>query len=475
MMYLGDFPVGGKVEFDWNTNAVAGESITRGTNGSIRVYKGSSATERSSSNGITDIEDFDGLTGVHHCTIDLSDNTDAGFYAAGNEYQVVLVGAEIDGKTVNAVLAHFAIERAGGVLAMLKNGSYGLAALEAALAAIDSAIDDVPGLVWDEDPTDHDAPETFGEWYQSKRRDTAQAGGASTITLDSGASSTDDFYINDVIYIVSGTGAGQARIITDYDGTSKQATVNTPWAIQPDNSSVFQIVPDGSSGASSGGGGGDCPSASDIADAVWDEALSGHGSAGTAGKVVADIAAAVASVISDLATMDGKIDTIDSVVDAILVDTGTDIPSTLSTIAGYVDTEIASIISKLGDIETDTQDIQGRLPAALTANGHMKADILAIDGATGAATRLKKGVQLEVAGVCDSGGTTTSIVASSLDPDSDDDDQFIGRVIIFDADTTTAGLRAQATVITDYDDSSKTFTVDALTRAPASGDTFRIV
>ncbi len=41
------------------------------------------------------------------------------------------------------------------------------------------------------------------------------------------------------------------------------------------------------------------------------------------------------------------------------------------------------------DVETDTADIQTRLPAALTAGGFIKADSLAIDGSTAAATALK--------------------------------------------------------------------------------------
>lgn len=120
-MYLGDYPVNATVEHKWNTNDQAGGSVTRATDGSIRIYKDGSGTQRSSSAGITDTEDFDSLTGVHHLTIDLSDNTDAGFYAAGHEYQVVLAGAVIDSQTVNAVLAHFSIERSGGILATLKS------------------------------------------------------------------------------------------------------------------------------------------------------------------------------------------------------------------------------------------------------------------------------------------------------------------------------------------------------------------
>lgn len=110
MNYLGDFAASSTVRGMWNSNAVAGESITRATNGSLRIYKNNSTTERSSSAGITDTEDFDSLTGVHHYNIDLSDNTDSGFYAAGNDYFVVLSAATIDGKTINAVIGCFSIE-----------------------------------------------------------------------------------------------------------------------------------------------------------------------------------------------------------------------------------------------------------------------------------------------------------------------------------------------------------------------------
>ena len=132
--HLGDFPVNGKVALLWNTNGQDGASITRSTDGTLKIFKTNAtaatwATERTSLAGVTQLEDFD-ATGMHSVYIDLSDNTDAGFYAAGNEYQVAIVGAVVDTKTVNVVLASFSIERAGGILALLKDGTSGLAALE---------------------------------------------------------------------------------------------------------------------------------------------------------------------------------------------------------------------------------------------------------------------------------------------------------------------------------------------------------
>lgn len=131
MMHLGDYPVNATVDFKWSTNAQDGASITRATDGTLRIYKANGIAERTSLSGVTQTEDFDTTTGVHHVRISLSDNTDAGFYAAGSEYQVVMHGMTIDTKVVNAVIAMFSIERTGGALALLKDMTTGLAALEA--------------------------------------------------------------------------------------------------------------------------------------------------------------------------------------------------------------------------------------------------------------------------------------------------------------------------------------------------------
>ena len=83
--YLGDFVEDSTLHFLWSTNGQNGASITRSTNGEVRVYKANGVGQ--STAGVTDTEDFDGLTGVHACTIDLS--ADA-FYAVANNYSVVL-------------------------------------------------------------------------------------------------------------------------------------------------------------------------------------------------------------------------------------------------------------------------------------------------------------------------------------------------------------------------------------------------
>lgn len=75
----------------------------------ILVYKDGSTTERSSTSGYTATTDFDSKTGKHVAVIDLADNTDAGFFAAGSEYLVAIDSVTIDGVTVGAWIGRFRI------------------------------------------------------------------------------------------------------------------------------------------------------------------------------------------------------------------------------------------------------------------------------------------------------------------------------------------------------------------------------
>ena len=77
--------------------------------------------------------------------------------------------------------------------------------------------------------------------FHEGRTGTAQAGASSGITLDSSAVATDDIYNGSTIRITGGTGSGQNRIISDYVGSSKVATVSEAWTTQPDNTSTFSV------------------------------------------------------------------------------------------------------------------------------------------------------------------------------------------------------------------------------------------
>lgn len=86
----------------------------------IEIYKDGSVTQRASDAGYTlldtDGTDFDTITGIHGISIDLADNTTAGFYAAGSQYWVVLSSVTVDAGTISGILATFRIGLPDAVL-----------------------------------------------------------------------------------------------------------------------------------------------------------------------------------------------------------------------------------------------------------------------------------------------------------------------------------------------------------------------
>lgn len=71
---------------------------------------------------------------------------------------------------------------------------------------------------------------------------TAQGGTLSTITLAAGESATGTIRVGELLLIVSGTGAGQTRVINGYSGSSKIATVGRNFQTAPDNTSVYDVL-----------------------------------------------------------------------------------------------------------------------------------------------------------------------------------------------------------------------------------------
>jgi hypothetical protein len=71
---------------------------------------------------------------------------------------------------------------------------------------------------------------------------TAQAGTTTSITLKATASATDDQYNGMYVTITGGTGSGQVRLIDDYNGTTKVATVDVAFSPAPDNTSTYSLT-----------------------------------------------------------------------------------------------------------------------------------------------------------------------------------------------------------------------------------------
>lgn len=121
MTSFGNLPIGSVIPVFFDSFAGAtGASIT--ITGlavtDIEIYKGVSMTQRASDAGYvlldTDGIDLDGITGIQGFSIDTGDNTDAGFYAAGSFYNVVVSAITVDSQTVNFVAATFRLVAAEG-------------------------------------------------------------------------------------------------------------------------------------------------------------------------------------------------------------------------------------------------------------------------------------------------------------------------------------------------------------------------
>ena len=73
----------------------------------------------------------------------------------------------------------------------------------------------------------------------------ATAGTSNTITLRADASAIDSTYSDIIIFIMAGTGAGQAKLIDTYVGGTKVATIHGTWTTNPNNTSVYCMIASG--------------------------------------------------------------------------------------------------------------------------------------------------------------------------------------------------------------------------------------
>jgi hypothetical protein len=139
---------------DGASASISGLAVT-----DIEIYKNGNVTQRASDAGIalldTDGIDFDGVVGLNGFSIDLSNNTDSGFYSVGAQYWVVVSSVTVAGEVVSFTAAWFRIVEAeataGRVMATAAaisdaagvRAAVGLASanLDAQLDAIDNAVD----------------------------------------------------------------------------------------------------------------------------------------------------------------------------------------------------------------------------------------------------------------------------------------------------------------------------------------------
>lgn len=224
-------------------------------------------------------------------------------------------------------------------------------------------------------------------------------GGRLDLILDARASQTSV----DAVAGYIDTEVGAIKTVTDRIDTTLELATGSP--------GDYRFSADALRNAPTGSGGGSAPTAAQIADAVWDEILSGHAISGSTGEALSAAGGAgdpwitalpgsytagqagyivgtnLNAAVSSRATQT-SVDTVDGIVDSILVDTAeigaagaglTAVASAanLAIVAGYLDTEIAAIKAKTdnlpaspaatGDIPTATQNADALLNRDMSA------------------------------------------------------------------------------------------------------------
>ena len=397
-------------------------------------------------------------------------NTDNGFTDEGSTYSIVLTATEMEAARIKIILIDSAtkiwlddtivVETYGNASAMhafdlgtastaqtgdnyarLGAAGAGLTALpwnaawdaEAqsevadALAAFFTSAAQLVDDVWDEVLTGatHNVNNSAGKRLRGidaafeVGSGTAQSGTSTTITLAADESAIDNIYNGDRIVIVGGTGQGEHSIVTDYNGTTKVATMSKAWVVTPDATSEYEVVP------------------ADTDVETWNNVA--VTSDGDWSELQTDVDAILVDT-NELQTDWANGGRLDLLVDAILADSGelqtdwtnggrldllidaikertdnlpddpaddSDIDTQLAAIAVYLDTEIAAILADTNELQTD--DIPGLIAALNDLSAANVGDAVHDEVVEGSTTlrQLLRGFTALLLNKSQGGGTTT--------------------------------------------------------------------
>ena len=369
-MWFGNVTASDTITIPWDVVSLQSGSVTPTTAGSIVIYKNNSATQRTSASGVTDTRTFDSVTGTNLLTIDLSDNTDAGFYAVGNNYHVMVSGMVVEGLTLNRWIGSFSIQNRNDYADVREFGG------------------------------------TAGTFSGGRPE-------VNTTHIAGSAVSTSSAQIGVNVVNAGGTAWASGSLTSGVFATG----AITATAIAADAIGASELAAD---------------AVAEIAGAVWDIDATAHQTGGTFGQAIGDPGADTTTIYQSVVT------------DAA----GTNIAA-----------DIVAVKAETASIQSDTNDIQTRLPAALVSGridasvGAMAADTLTATAlAASAVTEIQSGLStLDAAGV----RTAVGLASANLDTQLTAIDDYI--------DTEVAAIKAK----TDNLPASPAATGDAMTLTSA--------
>lgn len=347
--------------FDGGTGAsltMTGLAVT-----DIEIYKDGSTTQRASDAGYTLLDtdgiDFDGLTGIHGFSIDTGDNTDAGFFSVGSWFHVVVSSITVDGQTVNFIACAFRIMVAETIAGAPKVDVHAVSNDTTAADNLELMFDGT-GYAGGTTKLDVNVATIANNAITAASIATGaiDADAIADNAIDAGAIASDAItaakIANGAIDAATFAADVDAEIATmvwnaatdSYGGagTYGQAVedvrddtneLQTDWH----DGGRLDILLDGAS----------APSAADVADAVWDEALAGHAGAGSTGAALTAAGSAGDPWATALPGSYGA-----GTAGVLL---GTTIPNAIDAIDNYVDTEIGTLTTELAKVPKSDSNV----------------------------------------------------------------------------------------------------------------------
>lgn len=338
----------------------------------IECYKDGSVTQRASDSGYalldTDGIDFDATTGIHGISINLADNTTAGFWSAGSQYWVVIASVTVDAATVNFILCTF---RIGYQHAILNTTIATLASQTSFTLTAGPAEDDALNGMW---CLIHDVASAVQIGYAIISDYT---GSTKTVTLAAGttftAAATDNISVMGPMPIQPTVAARTLDVSATGEAGIDWANIGSPTTAQnlsATNIDVDQVV------ASVSGAVGSVTGAVGSVAAGGITASSIATGAIDADALATDAGTEIASAVWD---RDATLSQTQGTFGQAIGDPAADADSIWSLANTNLDATISSRASSaaLAIIQADTDDMQSRLPAALIG-GRMDSSIGAV-------------------------------------------------------------------------------------------------
>jgi hypothetical protein len=215
-----------------------------------------------------------------------------------------------------------------------------------------------------------------------------------------------------------------------------------------------------------------------IATGVWQDATAGDFTAANSiGKSIMNgVALGTGLTVNDIATKTGYSLAGGTQTFNMTGNITGNLSGSVGSVTGAVGSVTGAVGSVTGAVGSVTGNVGGNVVGSVASvTARVTANTDQLNGDATSAANVAKTTRAIGRGTVSGSPTTTSIPTSAFAPATSVADQLKGRIVTFDADTTTAALRGQSTDITASTSSATpTLTVTALTTAPAVGDSFSV-